>query len=278
VPVGTGDGLLAVEYHKPGHSSAGTGAGGASTGGNENPHDSDRANFFLKAGARPFLKAKNPWLDKTKLGFGWQVMSVDKGWGGSGTSSLSRRLRIQSTERVGQVTVLDIRGIGGGIRHRLEYGLEWGFGPYLMRVENALSTFEGENDTLRGARGHVWSIGNELFLFSPKGPLTGSPGIPGSFAVGYRFGRSDAECGKLGCNSPSSAGVAAYKRAHLIMNEVGAFYYIRSALNVGVWVNSWRASNTPTTVQDNIGCVEGAGVPGKSCSWESVNVALRLNF
>jgi hypothetical protein len=278
-PLGPGDFLLALEATRPFFSSAGNDAvlgGGASSvpsGSNENADNADRWTAFLKAGTRPFLKTKNKWLEKTKLGFGYQVNSPSLNW-----SSTTRRIRLRTMDRVGRVDVIDIRGIGKGLHHRFEWGFEWGVGPYLFRNENGLSAFRdkagvGSTDH-KGVHGHFWSLGNELFLWSPKGFLTGSGTTAHSVQLGWRFERSEASCGVAGCANNFDL----VKRAHLTLRELDLWYYIRPSLSVGVWWNWWRSSNTDTDVQHAVGCDKTPTDEGKSCDWHSVNTGLRFNF
>ncbi len=288
-PLGTtGDFTFALEAAKPFFSSAGNDTVTATaipSGSNENADNSDLYTFFLKAGMRPFNKMKNKWLEKTKLGFVWQTGAVSESW-----SATTRRLRIQSMDRVGRPTIFEARNIGSGMHNRLEYGIEWGVGPYLIRSANGLSSFEDKHPSwqantpssiggAKGVHGAFWSVANELFLWSPKGFLTGSATTARSFQVGWRFTRSDATCGVLGCvqgiaaNAPGS-----YKRAFLTNRELGAWFYIRPALRVGTWWNWWRSSNTPLAIQNAIGCDKSPTTNGKKCDWHSVNLGVAMTF
>jgi len=287
VPLGSGDFLLALEATKIGFSSAGNNAtvgtgGGANavpSGSNENADNTDQWTGFIKAGMRPFSKTKNKWLQKTKLGFGYQVNSPSLS-----LSSTTRRIRLRTMDRVGRVDVIDIRNIGGGRHHRFEWGFEWGVGPYLFRNENNLSAFKDEfrsltgsdPGTAKGVHGSMWSLGNELFLWSPKGVLTGSGSTPHSVQIGWRFARSQASCGVAGCANNFEA----VKRANLTLREWDLWYYIRPGLSVGTWWNWWRSSNTDLDTQDAIGCKKKPNNinEGKSCDWHTVNLGLRLNF
>ena len=53
----------------------------------------------------------------------------------------------------------------------------------------------GGAPALRGKkRGKDWLIGHDLFLWSPKGFLTGTANTPGSILVGTHFERTDVSC------------------------------------------------------------------------------------
>ncbi|HJX11837.1 MAG TPA: hypothetical protein VJ733_15235 [Candidatus Binatia bacterium] len=282
-PLGSGDFLLAFEYAGQPFSSAGFNQvdGTATTrrvpsGGIENSDNDDAHTFFMKAGMRPFARTKNKWLQKTKFGFGWSVNSPSLSW-----ASTTRRLRLRSSDRVGRVDLMDIRNIGSGIHNRFEYGFEWGVGPYLLRTANGLSSFKDELRTIatspgakKGVHGQFWSISHELFLWSPKGFLTGSAQTAGSLLMGWNFARADASCGV-----PNCANDGEFSRNFITQREWDIWYWIRPGISVGAWYNWWRAANVLEDDQEAIGCKRGGqSVRGKSCDWHTVNLGLRVDF
>jgi hypothetical protein len=279
VALGSGDVFLAFEYAGNPFSSAGNNAvlgGGASavpSGSIENSDNDDAHTFFMKTGMRPFSASKNKWLQKTRFGFGWSVNSPSLSW-----ASTTRRLRLTSTDRVGRLDLMDIRNIGSGMHHRFEYGLEWGVGPYVIRAVNGLSSFEDKArlgaGSHKGVHGQFWSIANELFLWSPKGFMTGSPNTPGSIVAGWNFARADASCGRPGCDLSGE-----FSRNFVSQRELDLWYWIRPGLSVGAWWNWWHAANVATGDQEGIGCKKGGSeVAGKSCKWHTVNLGLRVDF
>jgi cell division protein FtsB len=279
VALGSGDVFLAFEYAGNPFSSAGSNnvlGGGASavpSGSIENSDNDDAHTFFVKAGMRPFSATKNKWLQKTKFGFGLSVNSPSLSW-----AATTRRLRLTSTDRVGRLDLMDIRNIGSGIHNKFEYGMEWGVGPYLLRIVNGLSSFEDKARLTAGAHkgvhGHFWSIANELFLWSPKGFLTGSANTPGSVVAGWNFARADASCGVPGCDLSGE-----FSRNFVTQKELDVWYWIRPGISVGAWWNWWSAANVVTGDQEGIGCKKGGSeVAGKSCEWHTLNLGLRLDF
>ena len=278
-PLGSGDFLLAFEYAGNPFSSAGNNAvlgGGASSvpsGSIENSDNNDAHTFFMKAGMRPFTRTKNKWLQKTKFGIGWSVNSPSLSW-----ASTTRRLRLRSSDRVGRVDLMDIRNIGSGIHNKFEYGFEWGVGPYLVRTVNGLSSFEDKArlgaGSHKGVHGQFWSISHELFLWSPKGFLTGSAQTAGSLLMGFNFARADASCGVPNCANGSQ-----FSRNYITQREWDLWYWIRPGISVGTWYNWWRAANVLQADQEGIGCKKGGqSVRGESCDWHTVNLGLRLDF
>jgi hypothetical protein len=251
-----GDFLLWFEY-KPG------------AGVNKNTIDkSDHQQFFLKAGTRPFRKSKNKWIKKLKVGFGLQMDSIDSRVG-SVTGGPSNRFRVRSSDRIGRAAVYTVSPIGSGDHSYIDYGLEWGAGPWLLRANRGASRYESKDDSCGGCgvRGGWWKIANEFWLWSPKGAFTGSRNRAGSVLVGHAFARGHAE-----------SDIETIHRTHLTQNEVAIWYWVRPMMSVGMWWNHWRSSNTPTSVQNSVGCMTRGTDPGKECSWDTVNLGLRVDY
>lgn len=261
--------------------------------------DTDGKQFQTTFGTRPFNRSKNPWLEKIKWGVGLQVDSIDarSAFSGARSSSPRARLRMRTFERVPVVlavpsalTLLDTRAggpgtasIGEGLHTRVETGLEWGYGPYLTRIEGGWSRFRsgpletGASDGMKGPRGNYWRIGHDLFIWSPKGPLTGSPGVAGSVQVGYAFGRADGDCGK---GADCSPGAGRFRQNFLRNNEIDLWYHLAPGFRVGMFAYFWHSANTPVAVQPQTGCTRNVNAtnPGKGCDWLSVNIGLNANF
>jgi hypothetical protein len=258
--------------------------------------DTDRKQFQGTFGVKPFVRSKNPWLEKLKAGGGIQIGSID------GRSVVQgRRLRLMTMERgSNRVTLLDANGIGGGLQRRVEAGVEWGYGPYLARVEGGWSKFSsGEtalplgplgsrSDGFLGVSGRYWRIGHEIFLWSPKGFLTGSAAIPHSLQLGWAFERAEAECGTslaapLGCAGTGGGNVTGdFHRNYLINRDLSLWYFITRAIRVGAWWWWWDSAKTPRATQVQIGCRTNVNVLGtpnnKSCTWHTVNFGLQAAF
>lgn len=243
--------------------------------------DTDRKQFEGTFGLKPFNRSKNPWLERIKWGIGLQANSVD-----SRSAVAGRRLRIMTMERgTNRVTLLNANTIGDGFHHRLETGLEWGYGPYLVRAEGGVSRYAsdkisqtaGTSDGFKGVSGGYWRIGHEIFLWSPKGLLTGSSSTPNSVQLGWAFERSQADCGT---GSDCSPGTGAFSRNHLIGRELDLWYFITPAMRMGILWWWWDAANTPVGVQTQVGCTKNVNATnaGKNCGWHTVNLALTASF
>ena len=233
--------------------------------------DTDRKQFQIKVGARPFSQTKNKWLQRLKLGVGWLAWSID-----DRSAVANRRLRLRTDDRIGRIATMDANNIGGGRHDTVHPGLEWGVGPYLFRFESAASRYKNDGPAFGGdtVKGFTWSLQNELFLWSPKGFLTGSSRTPNSVLVGWSFARADMDCGS---GNDCTPGASTSSKGHLTKRELDLWYFLRPGLSLGAWWNWWDTPNMPTTLQQAVGCTK-TPVAGKSCDWHSVNLGLRANF
>jgi len=121
-----------------------------------------------------------------------------------------------------------------------------------------MGSFEQSEDR-GGQRGkktaHNFLIGHDLYLWSPKGFLTGSATTPNSILVGTHFERADMS---LGCNGstgipctaaglhiPASAlgHLAQFHRNRILLREWDLWYVIAPRMNVGLNVLWYDASN-----------------------------------
>lgn len=245
--------------------------------------DTDRKQFVGTIGSRPFSRSKNRWLDRLKLGMSAAVTSVD-----SRSLQQGRRFRIRTDERVGRFALLDTggvtttTGIGDGLAYEFQGGFEWGIGPYLSRVELGINRFEsGRVGATAGSgfsnvRGGYWRIGHELFVWSPKGLLTGRAFQPGSVQVGWGFQRAEANCG---FGQDCSPGTGAVNNVRLLKRELDLWYHWNTFSRIGLFWNWWDADNVPQATQVAVGCSRNTGVrTGKDCDWHTVNLALQVNF
>jgi hypothetical protein len=273
IPVGPGDFSFETDY-KPGPGITGSPPSFQTS-------DTDKKQLGLRLHVRPFSRSKNYWTEGLITGVTLQTGSID-----TRSGVLGRQLRVVSGyERVGAQTILSTgtTTLGAGNHQRWETGLGWRLGPYFAAVQGIWSTYEDKRDPVgattvgnfKGPHGDAWRIWHELFLWSPKGPLTGSAATPGSVQAGWAFSRANADCGTGNNCNPSGA---AYNSAHLINRELGLYYYLYNQMRVGVNWYWWTSSNTPNTVQSAIGCTKSPTDAGKDCNWHTINLILNANF
>src|SRR5262249_17230111 len=125
---------------------------------------------------------------------------------------------------------------GSGSTHLFMTGLAYTVGPYRFR---AVGGFQREStNSLRrpvvpggpmnfitGCRGHssgtVFLFGHDLYVWSPKGFLTGSAETPGSILFGQHFERTNVFCGGNGqsATQPFSCTGAQFNRNRILLRE-----------------------------------------------------------
>jgi hypothetical protein len=243
--------------------------------------DTDRKEFAAIFGARPFVRSKIKWLERLRLGISTTINRVD-----SRSAVQGDRLRIRTDERNGRFVLLDANNIGDGKHHNIQEGIEWGVGPYLIRGEGGFSRYHSgqvgaAGDGFRGVRGSYWRIGHELFVWGPKGLLTGGAYQPGSVQVGWGFQRAQMNCGERAGTSSADCypGTGAVNNVRLLKRELDLWYHWNSFSRIGFFWNWWDADNVPRDTQITIGCSKNANVStGKDCDWHSVNLALQVYF
>jgi hypothetical protein len=141
--------------------------------------------------------------------------------------------------------------------------------------------FEGKQDDMGGISGTGWTIDHQLFLWSPKGLLTGSSSTPNSLMASFGFERGDMKCG-LGCDASPSSGEFHHNK--ILNREVALWWFVRSSFALGMWAHFWHADNTPVRSQVALGCKKQiqAATAGKgasrSCDWQTVNLGVRFRW
>jgi len=153
----------------------------------------DRKDFMNYISVFPFSELKNKWLQGFMFEFGAWLCNVDQR---ATVDNGCNRLRIQDNGDSARQTLFDTgaNSIGEGLATLISPGITWEIGPYRLRAMGSWMQAEDGNFTpgpvaaKQGKkRGHDWMIGHDLYLWSPKGFLTGSANTPGSVLVGTHF-------------------------------------------------------------------------------------------
>jgi hypothetical protein len=258
---------------------------GRLTAGDSATTNSDTMSFIGYAGARPFANIKNKFLTSLELRAELQLENVDDRPGvaaltGDAGSTTYRRLRLQTDERLGRFTLIDTgnNAIGEGLHYFFQPALLWRVGPYNFNAVLPISRWQGEDDGFRGVKADGFVLANELYLWSPKGPLTGSATTPGSVLFGWAFSRYNMSCGT---GADCAPGAGAFSRIRVLQRETNLWYTVRAGFRVGMQWNWWDSSNTPVGVQRAVGCTKdraNATDPGKDCDWHSLNATVAFNW
>jgi len=271
VPMGPGTFSLEGHYVA---SALDTGDGGT--------RDSDRKGFIGFIGSKPFSNTKSKWIEGLEMGLGVQLQSIDSR-GDSSTDT--RRQRLRTNERRGRLVLIDASAIGDGYHYFMTPGVRWRIGPYTARFTWEKSNWRGERDIFAGMRATGWQAAHEVFLWSPKGFLTGSSSTPGSVQVGFMFERADMRCAdklsEMG-SADCAPGSGNFNSNHMYLRELTAWYWISRSFRVGMWWNWWTAANTPVREQIAMGCSSNTSAAAnggrKDCDWHSINLGMNFHW
>ena len=244
----------------------------------------DRKDFTTYISVFPFSELKNKWIQGFMFEFGAWFCNVDQR---QQADNGCDRLRIQDNGDAARQTLFDTGADsrGEGLNTFFMPGITWSVGPYRLRAVGGFSQSHDGNFTappaggsvaLRGKkRGRDFLIGHDLFLWSPKGFLTGSVNAPGSVYVGTSFQRTDVSCAIPRCNPAINGGQ--FHRGTYIIREWDLWYFIAPRMSVGGGIMWYDASNLTTTVQKNLG-VNKHGRSGGGGSWTDGNLNFRYQF
>ena len=241
----------------------------------------DRKDFMNYISVFPFSELKNKWLQGFMFEFGAWLCNVDQR---ATVDNGCNRLRIQDNGDSARQTLFDTgaNSIGEGLATLISPGITWEIGPYRLRAMGSWMQAEDGNFTpgpvaaKQGKkRGHDWMIGHDLYLWSPKGFLTGSANTPGSVLVGTHFERTDVSCAPPRCNPGINGGQ--FHRGTYIIREWDLWYFIAPRMSIGGSLLWYDASNLTTTVQRNLG-VRHNGRSGGGGSWTDGNLNWRYQF
>jgi hypothetical protein len=242
--------------------------------------NTDRKDFAVYLRVEPFAKIKNKWIQ----GFGietnhWfcnedprSVAAVNGSAGGN--ASGCSRLRIQDHGDGGRQTLFQFTPTGSSGRGLNDWhfiGLGWRIGPYQLRAVRDFYNFNfAKNTPTRqgvDAQGRGWLIAHDLFLWSPKGWLTGDSTIPGSILIGQHFERTDVSCGKFsattGCDTSQQ-----FNRNRILLREWDIWYFLPSRISIGgslLWYDASNLATGRTGAGQALGVFSTPGVPNTGC-------------
>ena len=270
VPVGPGTATLSVNY-------VSSGLMGISNGENR---ASNKKGFEGEIEVKPFSRIKNKWIQDLAFAVTTQMNSVSL----EDDASSFRRQRLRNSERRSRLAFIEASGIGEGLHYWWSPSLQWRIGPYTLRAKWDSSRWEGEKDAFRGVKATGWQVAHGLFVWSPKGFLTGSTSTPNSVQMGWMFERADMQCAKtraqLGAGDCTPGAGSFFNSNTVTSRELALHYYITRGFRLGMGWNWWRVDNTTAANQDAVGCrKQSAGAdPGKQCDFHTVNLALQWQW
>ena len=241
----------------------------------------DKRDLVTHFGIEPFSQVKNKWISGLKYEVGWFHCAVDDRAGAANSCNRSR-LREGENGANSATTLYDTGTlVGRGRQDYINTGLQWTVGPYRFRGMLGFNNYDGGNNAvnspaLRGdPSGRVFLIGHDLFIWSPKGFLTGSANTPGSILLGQHFERNSMRCN----NCPTING-GQFHRTRVLLREWDIWYFIAPRMSVGANFRWYDASNLRTgagQTQDQIFNKANAR-PGAGGDWVNVTLNWRYTF
>lgn len=224
VPIGSGEMLFQAVYSNQGL----VGLNDASR------PKSDKRAVHIGWNYEPFSKTKSKWLRGIDFGVGYQLDRVHPDSEDSESDVDGRdffQVRTTERQRLRFIRVNNSVKVGSK-RQYITPGFGWRVGPYWLRT--ALAWNLGEMTDGSDIKGFMWKIHHELFVWSPKGFLTGSNSTPGSIMFFTGFERLDYEAENDNLNNCSSVTGGDCTRAGGYVSNVGLWYFIQRGLRVGV--------------------------------------------
>ena len=255
----------------------------------------DRKDFNAYISVQPFSQLKNKWIRGLTFEFGSWFCNADN----RALSNGCDRFRIQDHGDGGRQTLFDTGAgsIGDGLTTAMGPGVVWNVGPYTLRAMGSFEQSEDRGGTRGKKTGHNFLIGHDLFLWSPKGFLTGSATTPGSILVGTHFERNDMSVGCNGntgipCSVPAGGAGAnlqlnQFHRNTILLREWDLWYVIAPRMNVGLnvlWYDATNLRNGRNQAAHNLGVCSTNDISGGDCrrgiggDWVDVFLNWRYTF
>jgi hypothetical protein len=206
----------------------------------------DRQSFNVYGSIQPFAQIKNKWLSGlTFEGGSWFCNNDTREPNGSAVCL--DRFRIQDHGDGGRMTLFDTGSgsVGDGTAVGTGTGIVWNVGPYTLRAGGNWLKAEDRGETRGKKRASNFLIGHDLYVWSPKGFLTGSSTTTGSVLVGTHFERTDisSDCQELGTCGAVTTLLGQFHRSRILLREWDLWYFIAPRMSIGVNVLWYDASN-----------------------------------
>jgi hypothetical protein len=206
----------------------------------------DRQSFNVYGSIQPFAQIKNKWLSGlTFEGGSWFCNNDTREPNGSAVCL--DRFRIQDHGDGGRMTLFDTGSgsVGDGTAVGTGTGIVWNVGPYTLRAGGNWLKAEDRGETRGKKRASNFLIGHDLYVWSPKGFLTGSSTTTGSVLVGTHFERTDisSDCQELGTCGAVTTLLGQFHRSRILLREWDLFYFIAPRMSIGVNVLWYDSSN-----------------------------------
>ena len=178
--------------------------------------------------------------------------------------------------------------VGAGRQNYVNFGFQYTVGPYRLRAIAGHQLYSGGNNTpccsqqFKGdPSANVFLIAHDIFVWSPKGFLTGSSQTPGSILFGTHFERDNFNCNNCPRTGAAAINSGQFHRERVLLREWDLWYFVAPAMSVGVNFLWYDASNLTTggvnTAQNQIFGKPNAR-PGAGGDWVNVILNWRYTF
>jgi hypothetical protein len=236
------------------------------------------SDYTAYLGIQPFNQLKNKWLRGLTVEAGAWFCN-NRGYDDNLDNGCDR-IRLRDHGDAAAQTLFDTGGdsIGRGWYRYWSPGVSWTVGPYRLRAIYGHINAEDDDDATAGAnagrdkKAHNFLIGHDLFIWSPKGFLTGSPTTPGSILLGYSFERND-----VSCDTCTGGHFSQFHRNRVILNQWGLAYFFGPRQSILLNLLWYDASNLPSAAQTNLD-IRNTPVAGKGGDWLDGSITLRVSF
>jgi hypothetical protein len=254
-------------------------------------------NWNVYGNIQPFSQIKNKWISGLTFEGGVWMCNIDFRTQSPQIMNGCGSFQIQDNGDGGRQNLITSGNLGKGWVFTPGAGIVYNVGPNTLRL--AMTTEGGHDDggTRANKRSHGWLIGDDLYVWSPKGFLTGSATTPGSILAGTHFERAqiNVDCsnkpgpGTILCSQTGIGGtITQYHRNTVLLREWDLWYVIAPRMNAGInilWYNADNVGNGVGQSGYNLGlCNKVNGGATTNCrngaggDWVDVMLNWRYTF
>jgi len=214
---------------------------------------------------QPFSQIKNKWISGLTFEGGLWACHVD---GRANSPAVDNGCDTSTITDHGDgarqtLITTGAPGTGRGWSMAPGAGIVWNVGPNTLRLAATKQRWQDDGGTRAQKKTRGFLIGDDLYVWSPKGFLTGSSTTPGSILLGTHFERAELEIGCTGAGAlginPGAGGIPCgnstttgtliggtinqFHRNRVLLREWDMWYVIAPRMNVGVNVLWYDAAN-----------------------------------
>ena len=199
---------------------------------------------------QPFSEIKNKWISGLTFEGGLWACNVDLR--GANVQNGCGSSQIQDNGDGGRQNLITTGNVGKGWSMAPAFGIVYNVGPNTLRFAATQQRWQDDGGTRAQKKTRGWLVGDDLYVWSPKGFLTGSSTTPGSILFGTHFERGEIE---VGCSNTPGGGnilcaqtgiggtITQYHRNRVLLREWDLWYVIAPRMNVGVNILWYDAAN-----------------------------------